>query len=84
MSGHNFHAALSQAVMALMDITGSVVGTALVFLLGNLLILVLEGLVVSIQTTRLVLFEFFIRFLRSSGRGFVPLPAPGYGNATNG
>lgn len=78
------HAALSQAVMALMDITGSVVGTALVFLLGNLLILVLEGLVVSIQTTRLVLFEFFIRFLRSSGRGFVPLPAPGYGNAPAG
>ncbi|BCO30534.1 hypothetical protein TspCOW1_06370 [Thiohalobacter sp. COW1] len=78
------HAALSQAVMALMGITGSVVGTALIFLLGNLLILVLEGLVVSIQTTRLVLFEFFIRFLRSTGRGFVPLPAPGYGNAPAG
>lgn len=78
------HAALSQAVVAMMGITGSVVGSALVFLLGNLLILVLEGLVVSIQTTRLVLFEFFIRFLRSTGRGFVPLPAPGYGNATAG
>ena len=78
------HAALSQAVMAMMGITGSIIGSALVFLLGNLLILVLEGLVVSIQTTRLVLFEFFIRFLRSTGRGFVPLPAPGYGNATTG
>ncbi|RRQ20006.1 V-type ATP synthase subunit I [Thiohalobacter thiocyanaticus] len=72
------HAALSQAVMALMEISTSLPATALVFLLGNLLILVLEGLVVSIQTTRLVLFEFFIRFLRSTGRGFVPLPAPGY------
>lgn len=78
------HAALSQAVMALMEVSGSVLVSALVFLLGNLLILVLEGLVVSIQTTRLVLFEFFIRFLRSTGRGFMPLPAPGYGNAPAG
>jgi len=44
--------------------------------LGNLLILALEGLVVSIQTTRLVLFEFFIRFLRGEGRPFKPLPPP--------
>ncbi|HSH29245.1 MAG TPA: hypothetical protein VK971_04990 [Thiohalobacter sp.] len=78
------HAALSQAVMALMEISASLSGTALIFLLGNLLILVLEGLVVSIQTTRLILFEFFIRFLRSTGRGFVPLPAPAYGNAAAG
>jgi V/A-type H+-transporting ATPase subunit I len=44
--------------------------------LGNAVILVLEALVVSIQTTRLVLFEFFIRFLRGTGRPFRPLPAP--------
>ena len=42
----------------------------------NLLILVVEGLVVSIQTTRLVLFEFFARFLTGSGRVFRPLPPP--------
>jgi len=30
--------------------------------LGNLLVIVLETVVVSIQTTRLVLFEFFARF----------------------
>ena len=47
-----------------------------VFLVGNAFVLVLEGLVVGIQTTRLVLFEFFIRFLRSSGRRFRPLPSP--------
>jgi V/A-type H+-transporting ATPase subunit I len=44
--------------------------------LGNILILVLEGLVVSIQTTRLVLFEFFIRFLKGTGRMFQPLAMP--------
>jgi len=43
---------------------------------GNLLIMTIEGLVVGIQTTRLVLFEFFIRFLRATGRPFLPLSAP--------
>ena len=37
--------------------------------------IVLEGLVVSIQTTRLVLFEFFTRFLPRAGRAFDPLAA---------
>jgi V/A-type H+-transporting ATPase subunit I len=37
----------------------------------------LEGLVVTIQTTRLILFEFFIRFLRGTGRMFRPLAVPG-------
>jgi len=40
------------------------------------LIIGIEGLVVGIQTTRLVLFEFFIRFLQGSGRAFHPLTAP--------
>jgi V/A-type H+-transporting ATPase subunit I len=50
-----------------------------VLLAGNLLILVLEGLVVGIQTTRLILFEFFVRFLDTRGREFRPLLPP---NAT--
>ena len=49
---------------------------ALVLVIGNVVVLVLEGLVVSIQTTRLVLFEFFTRFFRAEGREFRPLPAP--------
>ena len=47
----------------------------LALVLGNLVIIVIEGVVVGIQTTRLVLFEFFIRFLRGAGRPFLPLPA---------
>jgi V/A-type H+-transporting ATPase subunit I len=37
------------------------------------MIIILEGLIVSVQITRLILFEFFIRFLRAEGRFFQPL-----------
>jgi V/A-type H+-transporting ATPase subunit I len=67
------HAGLSMAVVGLSDATDSTVFTVIILLAGNVLIIALEGLVVSIQTTRLVLFEFFIRFLRAEGRPFRPL-----------
>ncbi len=70
------HAGLSAAIMGMADGFQSMAGKAAVLVLGNILIIGLEGLVVGIQTTRLVLFEFFIRFLRSSGRQFRPLPSP--------
>src|SRR5512135_1011066 len=59
-----------------MHASGNVVVQSLVLIVGNAVIVVLEGLVVSIQTTRLVLFEFFARFLAAGGRLFRPLPAP--------
>jgi len=67
------HAGLSMAVVGLSDAATSMLFTAVILLLGNVLIIALEGLVVSIQTTRLVLFEFFIRFLHGEGRPFRPL-----------
>ncbi|MBF0611209.1 MAG: hypothetical protein HQL55_08795 [Magnetococcales bacterium] len=70
------HAGLSQAVVALADLAGNPISWLLVLLIGNVIILVLEGLVVSVQTTRLMLFEFFIRFLKGEGRLFVPTPPP--------
>lgn len=70
------HAGLSSAVVVLADAAGHPLAAFAVMLLGNLVILVLEALVVSIQTTRLVLFEFFIRFLIGTGRPFRPLPPP--------
>jgi V/A-type H+-transporting ATPase subunit I len=71
------HGGLSAAVVGLAAAAGSATGAAIVLVVGNTVIIALEGLVVSIQTTRLVLFEFFTRFLRVSGRRFQPLPAPG-------
>jgi V/A-type H+-transporting ATPase subunit I len=70
------HGGLSAAIVGMADSVESLAGKAAVMTLGNALIIGLEGLVVSIQTTRLVLFEFFIRFLRSSARSFKPLPTP--------
>ena len=70
------HAGLSSAIVALMNASGNRALSILVLVLGNVIVIVLEGLVVSIQTTRLVLFEFFTRFLAAEGRVFHPLPAP--------
>ena len=70
------HAGLSSAIVALMDAAGHPLAAAAVLVIGNLIVIVLEGLVVSIQTTRLVLFEFFARFLEAQGRVFRPLPPP--------
>jgi len=50
--------------------------SACVLLIGNLLVVVLEGLVVSIQTTRRVLFEFFMRSYAGHGRPFRPAAVP--------
>jgi V/A-type H+-transporting ATPase subunit I len=67
------HAGLGSAVAALAAATDSQPAAWLVLAAGNVLIIAVEGLVVGIQATRLVLFEFFIRFLQGSGRAFHPL-----------
>ena len=73
------HGALSLAVMTLADGVESPWAWGLVVVLGNIFSLVLEGLLVFVQTTRLVLFEFFIRFLHTEGRLFRPLEVAGTG-----
>ena len=78
------HAGLGVAVVGMAEATGNMTGMLIVLTLGNLLIIVLEGLIVGIQTTRLLLFEFFIRFLKATGRPFRPLPPPEIRTPTNG
>ena len=70
------HAGLSMSLATLADATGHPAAWLLVMIIGNLIVILLEGLVVSVQTTRLVLFEFFNRFLRGEGRVFRPLSPP--------
>lgn len=75
------HAGLSAAMVSLADAVpgAGLIGVALaglVMLVGNAVVLALEGLVVSVQTTRLILLEFFMRFLGGGGRVFRPLRTP--------
>ncbi len=67
------HAALSLAIMTLARGFEHPLAFALALLVGNVFAIVLEALLVYVQTTRLVLFEFFIRFLGEEGRPFRPL-----------
>jgi V/A-type H+-transporting ATPase subunit I len=78
------HAGLALAFTTLAAMPENRLVAFLVLLLGNLVIIVLEGLVVTIQTTRLVLFEFFTRFMRADGRVFRPLVAPVHSGPAGG
>ncbi len=71
------HAGLSSALMSMVKAGGDCwAGYVLLLIGGNALIIVIEVLAASIQTTRLVLFEFFTRFFETTGREFRPLPPP--------
>jgi V/A-type H+-transporting ATPase subunit I len=70
------HAALSTAVLRMTDGIANEFLHILLLVLGHLFIVSLEGLVVFVQTTRLVLFEFFTHFLRAEGRMFLPMSKP--------
>ena len=70
------HGALFLAfwVMALMVLPspGGGVWAIIIFLLGQLILVGLEGLVVFIQDLRLVYYEFFTKFFEASGKDFHP------------
>lgn len=73
------HAGLSAAIVGLLaGITNDVLHL-LLMAAGHVFIVVIEGLVVFVQTTRLVLFEFFTQFLRAEGRLFRPMVEPPHG-----
>lgn len=71
------HAGLSAAVFMLSDMVHSLPGGAIfraaVLLLGNIVIVGLEGLIVFIQTLRLEYYEFFSKFYHGGGRPFAPV-----------
>ncbi len=71
------HGGLFIAIFSLAEIMGELQGGGLwyglVILLGNVLVIALEGLVVSIQTVRLEYYEFFSKFFKDGGEKFQPL-----------
>jgi len=70
------HSALSYAVLTLAGTVENPIAWGVIVVLGNLFAIALESLLVFVQTTRLVLFEFFIRFLQAEGRLFRPVAQP--------
>jgi V/A-type H+-transporting ATPase subunit I len=71
------HAGLFLAVFALaqtmQNLKGGILWYWVIVLLGNIGIIVIEGLVVSIQTIRLEYYEFFSKFFKGGGELYKPL-----------
>jgi len=69
------HAGLFMAIFALSDAMKGPVMTGIILLFGNILIICLEGLVVSIQAVRLEFYEFFSRFFHQGSAAYTPVGA---------
>lgn len=65
------HAGLMTVVMTLSEMVGDV-GSPIVVIIGNIVVMGLEGLLVGIQVLRLVFYETFSRFYEGDGKPFVP------------
>ena len=63
------HAGLALAIWTLYGMVGKI-GGIVVLIIGNILIIGLEGLIVAIQGLRLQYYELFSRFFSGSGREF--------------
>lgn len=66
------HAAMMQVVMTLAGAENGGSANIAVVIIGNIIVLAMEGLVVGIQVLRLEYYEIFGRFYEGSGREFVP------------
>ena len=70
------HAGLCMAIFALekvvRELPAGPLWSALILILGNALVIGLEGMVVTIQTVRLEYYEFFSKFLEAEGKPFEP------------
>ncbi|MCR5763658.1 MAG: ATPase [Treponema sp.] len=65
------HAVLGYIIEMLVETTPSV-GGLLVCIIGNAIVVVLEGMIVCIQVVRLQYYEFFSKFFTETGREFNP------------
>ncbi|AGA35429.1 V-type ATP synthase subunit I [Thioalkalivibrio nitratireducens DSM 14787] len=66
------HVALAIAVLTLAGMMGAV-GHVLMVIFGNIFVIVLEGVIVTIQVMRLQYFEGFSRYFSADGREFAPV-----------
>jgi V/A-type H+-transporting ATPase subunit I len=64
------HAGMMLVVFSLMEMMGGGFGRTLTFILGNLFVMGLEGLIVGIQVLRLEFYEMFSRYFEGNGIPF--------------
>lgn len=71
------HVGLSMAVIMLSEMVhslpGGIVMKGIILVVGNVVIVCLEGLIVFIQTLRLEYYEFFGKFYKGGGSAFKPI-----------
>ena len=65
------HAGMMAVVLTLMEMIGGI-GSPIVFVVGNLFVMAMEGLIVGIQVLRLEFYEIFSRFYEGDGKEFRP------------
>ena len=65
------HAVLGFIILTMSEMVGGAGGLA-VTILGNSIVVVLEGMIVAIQAIRLQYYEFFSKFFNETGREFMP------------
>ena len=66
------HAGMMLAVLALASMTAGI-AHIIIFTIGNIIVIALEGLLVGIQVLRLNFYEIFSRFFEGEGRPFTPV-----------
>ncbi|MBU1020922.1 MAG: V-type ATP synthase subunit I [Firmicutes bacterium] len=64
------HAGMMLVVYSLMSMQSGAVGSTIVFIIGNLFVMGLEGMIVGIQVLRLEFFEMFSRYYKGDGLAF--------------
>ncbi|MGL5439170.1 MAG: V-type ATP synthase subunit I [Filifactoraceae bacterium] len=67
------HVGLFMAFQALGQMTGSGAGNFIMIIVGNIIILGLEGLIVSIQSIRLEYYELFSKYFKGEGIDYEPV-----------
>ncbi len=69
------HAGMMLVVFTLAEMVGGIVGSTLILIIGNAIVMALEALLVAIQVLRLDYYEVFSRFYIGEGRPFKPVTA---------
>ncbi len=67
------HFVFLSVINTLADLSGFIVWQILILLIGNIFVLILEGLLVFVQTLRLHFYEFFSKFYEGSGIQHKPI-----------